>query len=66
MKAAFDYDEEVDILYIYNPEYKGEVLFSVDIDDSVLDVGKGGKIVGVELIDAPAKFSTSREEENIV
>jgi len=51
-----DYDSEVDILYIYPSDYKGQVNYSIDFDDTIIDIGKNNLIVGVEIIDASKKF----------
>lgn len=66
MKADFEYDDDEDILYIYNPEYKKDVLFSIDIDDSILDVGRKGEIVGIEIMDASIKFARDENEQETI
>ena len=62
MKVNTDYDKENDILYFYPNE--GNVDFSIDYDDIILDVS-GNKIVGIEIMDASEKFSVGEETERI-
>ena len=47
-KIKIDYDEEFDDLYIYKIGKTSD--FSVNLGDFVIDVGKGGSINGIEIL----------------
>jgi uncharacterized protein YuzE len=46
------YDDKTDLLYIRFDERKQGVENKRVIEDVVLDLGEGGKIVGIEILDA--------------
>jgi len=46
------YDDQADLLYLRFDERKQEVENRRITEDIVLDVGEGGKIVGIEILDA--------------
>jgi uncharacterized protein YuzE len=46
------YDDKTDLLYIRFDERKQEVENKRVTEDVVLDLGEGGKIVGIEILDA--------------
>lgn len=46
------YDDRTDLLYLRFDERKQEVENKRVTDDVVLDIGEGGKIVGIEILDA--------------
>ncbi len=46
------YDDIKDLLYIRLDETRQDVINKRVADDVVLDIGDGGKIVGIEIVDA--------------
>ena len=46
------YDDRADLLYIRFDERKQELENKRVAEDIVLDIGEGGKIVGIEILDA--------------
>ena len=46
------YDDRTDLLYLRFDERKQEVENKRVTDDVVLDIGAGGKIIGIEILDA--------------
>ncbi len=46
------YDDRTDLLYLRFGERKQEVENKRVTDDVVLDIGEGGKIIGIEILDA--------------
>ena len=46
------YDATTDLLYLRLDDTKQDVINRRVDDDIVLDIGKGGKIVGIEILDA--------------
>ena len=46
------YDDRADLLYLRFDERKQEVENKRVTDDVVLDIGAGGKIIGIEILDA--------------
>ena len=51
------YDDRADLLYIRFDERKQEVENKRITDDIVLDIGEGGKIIGIEILDASKHVS---------
>lgn len=50
------YDKEVDAMYIYTKQGKCE--YSEEIGEGIIiDVSKEGKVIGIGILDASAKFS---------
>ena len=63
MAFRFDYDNEYDILYIYN--YPINVEESVEISENiVLDLNKNEEIAGIEIFDASEFFSAFNSKIN--
>lgn len=64
------YNDKTDLLYIRLDERKQQVINRRVSEDVVLDVGKGDRIIGIEILDAskhlnleqllPVKYSASR------
>lgn len=54
-KIKIDYDEEFNDLYIYKLGKTSD--FSVNLGDFVIDVGKGGSINGIEILEATDTIS---------
>ena len=46
------YHADIDLLYIRLDERKQEVINKRVSEDIVLDIGKGDKIIGIEILDA--------------
>jgi len=46
------YDDRADLLYLRFDERKQELMNRRVTEDIVLDIGKAGKIVGIEILDA--------------
>jgi len=46
------YDSKVDLLYIRLDERRQKVINKRVFEDVVLDIGKGNRIVGIEILDA--------------
>ena len=55
--VKISYDDRVDLLYIRFDERKQEVENKRLTEDIVLDIGDGGKIVGIEVLDASQHIS---------
>ena len=51
------YDDKVDLLYLRFDERKQDVENKRVTEDVVLDLGEGGKIVGIEILDASKRIS---------
>ena len=64
------YDDKTDLLYLRFDERAQEVENKRVSDDVVLDIGAGGKIIGIEILDAslhldlelllPVRYGTSK------
>jgi uncharacterized protein YuzE len=54
------YDDKSDLLYIRLDESKQDVINKRIDDDVVLDIGDGGKIVGIEILEASAHVNLSK------
>ena len=53
---SYDYEEDLDILYIYNDNHDKEKVFSnLVFGNIVIDIGKEGNVLGIE-IDCPSKL----------
>jgi len=52
---GYEYAKDLDILYIHNNSENEKVAGNLVIGNMVLDVGKNGKVLGVE-IDCASKF----------
>ena len=54
------YDDRTDLLYLRFDERKQEVENKRVTDDVVLDIGAGGKIIGIEILDASLHLDPDR------
>ena len=54
------YDDRADLLYLRFDERKQEVENKRVTDDVVLDIGAGGKIIGIEILDASLHLDLER------
>ena len=54
------YDDRADLLYLRLDERKQEVENKRVTDDVVLDIGVGGKIIGIEILDASLHLDLER------
>jgi len=52
-----EYDTKEDVLYLRLEDLKQQVINKRVSDDIVLDIGKGEKIVGIEIVDASAHLN---------
>jgi uncharacterized protein YuzE len=51
-EVKISYDDRTDLLYLRFDERKLEVENKRVTEDVVLDIGAGGKIIGIEILDA--------------
>lgn len=51
------YDDKTDLLYIRLDDQRQEVINKRLAEDVVLDIGKGDKIVGIEILDASKRLN---------
>ncbi len=54
------YDDRTDLLYLRFDERKQEIENKRVTDDVVLDIGAGGKIIGIEILDASLHLDLER------
>ena len=54
------YDDKADLLYLRFDEQKQEVVNQRLTEDIVLDIGVGGMIVGIEILDASLNIDLKR------
>jgi uncharacterized protein YuzE len=54
------YDSKTDLLYLRFDERKQQVINKRLSEDSVLDMGEGDKIVGIEILDAPKHLNLEK------
>jgi uncharacterized protein YuzE len=54
------YNDRTDLLYIRLDDTKQEVVNRRVSDDIVLDIGKGDKIIGIEILDASKHVNLNR------
>ena len=54
------YDKKSDLLYIRLDESRQDVINKRVADDVVLDIGKGDKIVGIEILEASSHVDLAR------
>jgi uncharacterized protein YuzE len=59
-KVKTSYDDRTDLLYLRFDERKQEVENKRVTDDVVLDIGAGGKIMGIEILDASLHLDLER------
>jgi len=64
MVNNFEYEEDLDILYINNNSDKEEVTGSLVLDNFVIDIGQSGKVLGVEIDCASRFFNFPAEQLN--
>ena len=58
--VKISYDDRTDLLYLRFDERKQEVENKRVTDDVVLDIGAGGKIIGIEILDASLHLDLDR------
>jgi len=54
------YDNKIDMLYIRLDERKQKVTNKRITDEIVLDIGKNGKIIAIEILDASKRLSIKK------
>ena len=54
------YDDKSDLLYIRLDDSKQDVMNRRVTDNVVLDIGKGDRIIGIEILDASAHVNLSK------
>ncbi len=54
------YNDKTDLLYIRLDDRRQEVINRRVSDDIVLDIGKGNKIIGIEILDASKHVNLDR------
>lgn len=54
------YNDRTDLLYIRLDDRKQDVVNKRVTDDLVVDVGEGGKIIGIEILDASKHVAMDR------
>jgi uncharacterized protein YuzE len=59
-EVNISYDDRADLLYLRFDERKQEVENKRVTDDVVLDIGVGGKIIGIEILDASLHLDLER------
>jgi uncharacterized protein YuzE len=59
-EVKISYDDRTDLLYLRFDERKQEVENKRVTDDVVLDIGVGGKIIGIEILDASLHLDLER------
>ena len=59
-EVKISYDDRADLLYLRLDERKQEVENKRVTDDVVLDIGVGGKIIGIEILDASLHLDLER------
>ena len=57
---TISYDDRTDLLYLRFDERKQEVENKRVTDDVVLDIGAGGKIIGIEILDSSRRLDLDR------
>jgi uncharacterized protein YuzE len=57
----YEYEEDLDILYIYNNLDKEKVIGSLVFGNIVIDVGENGKVLGIEVDCASKLFNFPQE-----
>ena len=61
---SHDYEDDLDILYIYNNYDKEEVISNLVLGNFVIDIGETCKVLGVEIDCASKLFNFSSEQLN--
>ncbi|TKS62363.1 MAG: hypothetical protein EWM73_02551 [Nitrospira sp.] len=59
-EVKISYDDRTDLLYLRFDERKQDVENKRVTDDVVLDIGAGGKIIGIEILDASLHLDLDR------
>ena len=54
------YDDKADLLYLRLDDRKQEVMNRRVSEDIVLDIGEGGRVIGIEILDASKHVSLER------
>ena len=60
----YEYEEDLDILYINNNLQKEKVLGNLVFGNIVIDIGENGKVLGIE-IDCASKLFNLKPEQLI-
>jgi len=55
MEKEYDYEEDLDILYVYNNPNSEKVVGNLAFGNMIIDMGEDGKVLGME-IDCASKF----------
>jgi len=55
MINKYDYEEDLDILYVYNNPNSEKVVSNLSFGNVVIDIGQNGKVLGVE-VDCASKI----------
>ena len=64
MERTYDYEEDLDILYIYNNPMNEKVEGNLVFGNVVIDIGKNGGVLGVEIDCASKLFKFPMEQLN--
>jgi len=59
-EVKISYDDRTDLLYLRFDERKQDVENKRVTDNVVLDIGAGGKIIGIEILDASLHLDLDR------
>jgi uncharacterized protein YuzE len=59
-EVKISFDDRTDLLYLRFDERKQEVENKRVTDDVVLDIGAGGKIIGIEILDTSLHLDLER------
>ena len=62
MAGNFEYDSELDALYIYNSLDNEEIMGSIPFGSLVFDISKSGKLVGLEIDNASVFLKIGKEQ----
>jgi uncharacterized protein YuzE len=61
---TYEYEEDLDILYVYNNPDKEKAEDSLVLGNIVIDIGKDGKVLGAEIDCASKLFNFPPEQLN--
>ncbi|MFA5019798.1 MAG: DUF2283 domain-containing protein [Candidatus Pacearchaeota archaeon] len=59
---SYEYEEDLDILYIHNNFEKEKVVGNLSFGNIVVDIGETGKVLGIEVDCASKLFNFSPEQ----
>lgn len=60
----YEYEEDLDILYIHNNSEKEKVIGNLVFGNIVIDIGRSGKVLGIEIDCASKLFNFPSEQLN--